>query len=63
QVTDIEALTKIIDDIINNNPDNVAKYKEGKTKLFGFFVGEAMKVTKGKANPQTINDLLKSRLN
>jgi aspartyl-tRNA(Asn)/glutamyl-tRNA(Gln) amidotransferase subunit B len=62
QVTDTGAIEKIIDAIIAANPDNVAAYKSGKDKLFGFFVGQVMKETQGKANPAIINDLLKKKL-
>ena len=63
QVTDTGAIEKIIDEVIANNPDNVAAYRGGKDKLFGFFVGQVMKVSQGKANPAMVNDLLKSKLN
>ena len=62
QVTDTGAIEKIIDEIITNNPQQLADYKAGKDKLFGFFVGQAMKATQGKANPQQLNDLLKDKL-
>ncbi len=62
QITDSGAIEKIIDDILAANPDNVAAYRSGKDKLFGFFVGQAMKATQGKANPQQLNDLLKKKL-
>ncbi len=62
QIEDPAALEKIIKEIIDANPDNVAAYKSGKDKLFGFFVGQAMQKTKGKGNPQVINDLLKKYL-
>lgn len=62
QITDTGAIEKIIDAIIAANPNNVAGYKAGKDKLFGFFVGQVMKETGGKANPAIINDLLKKKL-
>ncbi|HLB57185.1 MAG TPA: Asp-tRNA(Asn)/Glu-tRNA(Gln) amidotransferase GatCAB subunit B, partial [Gammaproteobacteria bacterium] len=62
QITDTSAIEKIIDEIIANNPTQLADYRSGKDKLFGYFVGLAMKETKGKANPQTVNALLKKRL-
>jgi aspartyl-tRNA(Asn)/glutamyl-tRNA(Gln) amidotransferase subunit B len=62
QITDEETLARIIADIIAKNPNQLAQYRGGKDKLFGFFVGQAMKVTQGKANPQIINDLLKKML-
>lgn len=62
QVSDTGAIEKIIDQIISDNPKNVADYKAGKDKLFGFFVGQVMKATQGKANPAVINNLLKEKL-
>ena len=62
QITDSSAIESIIDEIINNNPGQVEQYRSGKDKLFGFFVGQVMKVTQGKANPQQVNDLLKRKL-
>lgn len=62
QVTDTGAIEKMIDDIIAANPSQVAEYRSGKDKLFGFFVGQAMKASGGKLNPQQLNDLLKKKL-
>jgi aspartyl-tRNA(Asn)/glutamyl-tRNA(Gln) amidotransferase subunit B len=62
QVTDTGAIEAIIDDVIAENPDNVAAYRGGKDKLFGFFVGQVMKKSQGKANPAMVNDLLKTKL-
>lgn len=62
QISDEGELAKIVEEIVKNNPDNVAKFKAGKTAVIGFFVGEIMKATKGKANPQVINKLLKEKL-
>ncbi len=62
QVSDTSTLEPIIDEIIAANPDSVAEYKSGKDKLFGFFVGQVMKKTAGKASPQMVNDLLKEKL-
>ena len=62
QQSDPEELKKIIDTILKNNQDKVEQYKAGKDKLFGFFVGEAMKKTQGKGNPKLINDILKEQL-
>lgn len=62
QVTDTGAIEKAIDDILAANADKVAEYKSGKDKLFGFFVGQVMKSTGGKANPAMLNDLLKKKL-
>lgn len=62
QVTDTGAINQIIDEVLANNPGQVEQYKSGKDKLFGFFVGQVMKASKGKANPQSINDILKTKL-
>ena len=62
QVSDDGAILAIIDEILANNEDKVAEYKSGKEKLFGFFVGQVMKASKGSANPQKVNELLKQRL-
>jgi aspartyl-tRNA(Asn)/glutamyl-tRNA(Gln) amidotransferase subunit B len=62
QQSDPKELEKLIDKVINENPDKVKEYKSGKEKLFGFFVGQAMKISGGKANPQLINDILKNKL-
>ncbi len=62
QITDSGAIEAIIDQIIADNPEQLAQYRSGKDKLFGFFVGQAMKATQGKANPQQLNDLLKAKL-
>lgn len=62
QVTDTGAIETVIDAIIAANPDNVAAYRGGKDKLFGFFVGQVMKEMQGKANPAAVNELLKKKL-
>lgn len=62
QVSDDNALLEIIDKILAANEDKVAEYKGGKEKIFGFFVGQTMKASKGTANPQKVNQLLKQRL-
>jgi aspartyl-tRNA(Asn)/glutamyl-tRNA(Gln) amidotransferase subunit B len=62
QISDEGELARIVEEIVNANPENVAKFKAGKTNVMGFFVGEIMKATKGKANPQVINKLLKEKL-
>lgn len=62
QVTDTKAIEAMIDEIIAKNPQQVADYRGGKEKLFGFFVGQAMKASGGKLNPQSLNDLLKKKL-
>ena len=62
QESDPKALEALIDRVIVDNPDKVKEYKSGKEKLFGFFVGQAMKASNGKANPQLVNDILKKKL-
>ena len=62
QVTDTGAIEKAIDEVIAANADKLAEYRSGKDKLFGFFVGQAMKATGGKANPALLNELLKKKL-
>ncbi|MFH1493890.1 MAG: Asp-tRNA(Asn)/Glu-tRNA(Gln) amidotransferase subunit GatB [Pseudomonadota bacterium] len=62
QVSDSGAIEKIIDEIIAANPGQLAEYRSGKDKLFGFFVGQAMKASKGKANPAQLNEILKQKL-
>ncbi|MEA2098650.1 MAG: Asp-tRNA(Asn)/Glu-tRNA(Gln) amidotransferase subunit GatB [Campylobacterota bacterium] len=62
QVTDAGAIEAMCDEIINANPEKVEQYKGGKDKLFGFFVGQVMKASKGSANPQAVNELLKAKL-
>jgi len=63
QVTDTGAIEGAIDQILAANSDKVAEYKSGKDKLFGFFVGQAMKATQGKANPALVNEILQKKLN
>ena len=62
QITDNGAIESLIDAIIGANPDQAAQYRAGKEKVFGFFVGQVMKQSQGKANPQQVNDLLKQKL-
>ena len=62
QIQDESILEEIAKKIIDANPDQVAAYKNGKDKLFGFFVGQVMKETQGKANPKSVNDILKNLL-
>jgi aspartyl-tRNA(Asn)/glutamyl-tRNA(Gln) amidotransferase subunit B len=62
QVTDTGAIEAIVDEVIAENPDNVEQYRSGKDKLFGFFVGQVMKKSQGKANPAMVNELLKKKL-
>ena len=62
QVTDLKAIEDLVNNVIKENPDQLSKYKSGKDKLFGFFVGQVMKASKGKANPAQVNDLLNKKL-
>jgi aspartyl-tRNA(Asn)/glutamyl-tRNA(Gln) amidotransferase subunit B len=62
QVTDTGAIESIVDEVLANNPKQLEDYRNGKEKLFGFFVGQVMKASKGKANPQQVNVLLKKKL-
>jgi aspartyl-tRNA(Asn)/glutamyl-tRNA(Gln) amidotransferase subunit B len=62
QMNDSGALEKIIEEVLAANPDNVAQFKAGKEKAFNALVGQAMKASKGKANPQQVNDMLRSKL-
>jgi aspartyl-tRNA(Asn)/glutamyl-tRNA(Gln) amidotransferase subunit B len=62
QITDTGAIESIVDEVIANNPGQVAEYKAGKEQLLGFFVGQVMKASKGKANPGQVNQLLKTKL-
>ncbi len=61
QMTDLSAIEKIVDDIVANNPDKVADAKAN-PKAIGWFVGQVMKASGGKANPQAVNDLLKKKI-
>ncbi len=62
QESDPKALEVLINKVISDNPEKVKEYKSGKVKLFGFFVGQVMKISDGKANPQLVNDILKKNL-
>ncbi len=62
QISDDSEIEGIINSVLEKNPDQVAAYLSGKDKLFGFFVGQVMKLTEGKANPQTVNTILKEKL-
>ena len=62
QITDSSAIEQVIDEAIAANPEQLAQYRAGKDKLFAFFVGQVMKASKGKANPQQVNDLLTVKL-
>jgi aspartyl-tRNA(Asn)/glutamyl-tRNA(Gln) amidotransferase subunit B len=62
QITDTSAIEQAIDEVMAKNPQQLADYRAGKDKLFGFFVGQVMKATQGKANPAQLNELLKRKL-
>jgi len=62
QISDPTIILPIIDEVIANNPDNVAKFKAGNSKLLGFFVGQVLKSTRGKANPKVVNELVAQKL-
>ena len=62
QISNTDEIEKYIDDIISASPEKVKEYRSGKEKLFGFFVGQIMKVSKGKANPQSVNKILTKKL-
>lgn len=63
QVSDSGFVEPIIDDVIAKNPDEVARFKEGKNALIGFFIGQVMQQSKGKANPKQVRELLIKKLN
>jgi len=63
QVTDTGAIEAMVDEVLAKNPDQVQQYRDGKEQLLGFFVGQIMKASKGKANPAQVNELLKKKLN
>ena len=62
QITDTSAIEQVIDEVIAANPEQLAQYRAGKDKLFAFFVGQVMKASKGKANPQQVNESLERKL-
>jgi len=62
QVTDADAITEAVKQVLAEHPKEVSDYKEGKSKLFGFFVGQVMKATRGKANPKMVNEILKQMI-
>ena len=63
QISDPAVLLPIIEEVMAKNPDNVEKFRAGNSKLFGFFVGQVLKATKGKGNPKVVNELIKEKLN
>jgi aspartyl-tRNA(Asn)/glutamyl-tRNA(Gln) amidotransferase subunit B len=62
QVSDEGAITAMVDEVLAGNPDKVDQYRGGKTALFGFFVGQVVRASQGKANPQVVQKLLAERL-
>jgi len=62
QVSDVKELTKVIKQVLSDRPNELSEYKNGKEKVFGFFVGQVMKLTAGKANPAKVNEILKKEL-
>ena len=62
QVSDVGELTSMVQKVLEDNPENVQKYREGKTKLFGFFVGQVLKASGGSANPQVVKELMQGAL-
>lgn len=62
QITDEKYVERIVDEVLKESPENVKRYREGEEKLFGFFVGQVMKKTQGKANPKLVNEVLKAKL-
>jgi aspartyl-tRNA(Asn)/glutamyl-tRNA(Gln) amidotransferase subunit B len=62
QVSDSSAIDPIVDRIVSEHPDEVERYRGGQKKLMGFFVGQVMKETKGKANPKVVNEILGKKL-
>lgn len=62
QISNADDLEILIDQILNDHPKQLKSYKGGKQKLFGFFVGQVMKASKGRANPSLVNSLLKQKL-
>ncbi|MGH9942578.1 MAG: Asp-tRNA(Asn)/Glu-tRNA(Gln) amidotransferase subunit GatB, partial [Pyrinomonadaceae bacterium] len=62
QVSDAGEIERIVEEVLTANPQQLAQYKGGKEGLFGFFVGQVLKASQGKANPKLVNDVLKSKL-
>jgi aspartyl-tRNA(Asn)/glutamyl-tRNA(Gln) amidotransferase subunit B len=62
QVTDHGAIEAVIDEVLRENPAEAESFRAGKEKVFGFLVGQVMRKSKGKANPQLVNELLRSKL-
>ncbi len=62
QITDSGELEKVVDDVLSRSREQIEQYRGGQTKVLGYFVGQVMKATQGKANPQQVNELLKQKL-
>ena len=62
QVADPDAIAEVVKEVLGDHAREVSDYKAGKTKLFGFFVGQVMKATRGKANPKMVNEILKKMI-
>ena len=62
QLSDTGEIDAIIEQVLNSNPQQLAQYRAGKEAIFGFFVGQVMKASKGKANPKVVNERLKEKL-
>jgi aspartyl-tRNA(Asn)/glutamyl-tRNA(Gln) amidotransferase subunit B len=62
QITDTHAIELMVDQVIKNSPQQLEQYRSGKQKVFGYFVGQVMKLSKGKANPKQVNELLTNKL-
>ena len=62
QISDTTEIETLINKVLNENPKMLNDYKNGKEKLFGFFIGQVMKLSNGKANPKMVNEILKSKL-
>ena len=62
QITDSAAIQAVVDQVLADNPGQLQQFRSGKDKLFGFFVGQVMKATRGKANPAQVNELLRKAL-
>ena len=62
QITDSGAIEAIVDEVIANNPEQVQQFRDGKEKVLGFFVGQVMKASQGKANPGQVNQILRAKL-
>jgi aspartyl-tRNA(Asn)/glutamyl-tRNA(Gln) amidotransferase subunit B len=62
QVTDSGAIESLADEVITNNPDQVQQFKDGKEQVLGYLVGQAMKLSQGKANPEQVNQLLREKI-